>query len=72
MLILEAFTINQLERTSGGPKIAELLFTKDQIGDDFKNIQTIEINETQILLDEGPFHYGLADIIQYCGIKSKP
>jgi len=72
MLILEAFTINQLERTSGGPKIAELLFTADQIGDDFKNLQTIELKETQILLDEGPFHYGLADIIQYCGIKSKP
>ena len=72
MVILEAFTINQLERTSGGPKIAELLFTADQIGDDFKNLQTIEIQETQILLDEGPFHYGLVDIIQYCGIKSKP
>ena len=71
-LLLEAFTINQLERNSGGPKNAELLFTANQIGDDFKNLQTIELIETQVLLDEGPLHKGLADVIRFCGTKSKP
>jgi hypothetical protein len=63
-LILEAFTINQLPRNSGGPKTVELLFTSDQIRSDFCHLSEIEISETQIILDEGQLHQGLADVIQ--------
>ncbi len=64
ILILEAFSINQLTRNSGGPKSLELLFTPDQIKNDFTNLTDVEIVETHINLDEGPLHQGLAEIIQ--------
>jgi hypothetical protein len=63
-LILEAFTINQLSRSSGGPKIPELLFTNDQLKNDFINTIELEILETQVILDEGSLHHGVADVIR--------
>jgi|APIni6443716594_1056825.scaffolds.fasta_scaffold06368_2 2-polyprenyl-3-methyl-5-hydroxy-6-metoxy-1,4-benzoquinol methylase len=63
-LILEAFTINQLTRSSGGPKVLDLLFTSDQIKNDFNDFPEVEILETQVILDEGPLHQGLADVIR--------
>jgi len=68
-LILEAFTPNQLPRTSGGPKIAELLYTKEQIENDFASIETKLLQETQVNLNEGQLHQGLADVIQFLGYK---
>jgi 2-polyprenyl-3-methyl-5-hydroxy-6-metoxy-1,4-benzoquinol methylase len=70
-LIVEAFSINQLQRTSGGPKTHELLFTADQIKNDFLHLSQVEISETQVLLDEGPLHQGLADVIRFTGHKSQ-
>jgi SAM-dependent methyltransferase len=63
-LILEAFTVDQLNRASGGPKIAGLLFTTDQIKKDFSAFSEVEILETQVILDEGPLHQGIADVIR--------
>jgi len=64
ILVLEAFTVNQLSRTSGGPKITELLFTSDQLKNDFINTSELEILETQVILDEGPLHQGIAEVLQ--------
>jgi hypothetical protein len=69
-LILEAFSANQLSRNSGGPKTTELLFTKEQIENDFKNLALATLFETEVILDEGPLHQGLADVIQFVGLKS--
>lgn len=68
-IILEAFSINQLPRSSGGPKVAELLFTKEMIAKDFTNLEIINLTETQIQINEGPLHQGLADVIQLIGHK---
>lgn len=64
ILILEAFSIDQLNRTSGGPKVSELLFTDGQIKNDFNTCAEVEILETQVFLDEGPLHQGIADVIR--------
>lgn len=64
ILVLEAFTVNQLSRNSGGPKMAELLFTSDQLKIDFINTSELEILETQVILDEGPLHQGIAEVLQ--------
>jgi SAM-dependent methyltransferase len=68
-LILHAFTVNQLPRTSGGPKTAELLFSKELLEQDFKNSDIIELKETQVQLEEGQLHQGLADVVQLIGRK---
>jgi 2-polyprenyl-3-methyl-5-hydroxy-6-metoxy-1,4-benzoquinol methylase len=68
-LLLEAFTLNQLPRTSGGPKTAELLFLEEQVTSDFKDLIFAEFAETQTTLDEGPLHQGVADVIQLTAFK---
>jgi 2-polyprenyl-3-methyl-5-hydroxy-6-metoxy-1,4-benzoquinol methylase len=68
-LLLEAFTLNQLPRTSGGPKTAELLFLEEQITSDFKDLIFTTFAETQSMLNEGPLHQGLADVFQLTAIK---
>jgi len=70
ILILQAFTINQLPRNSGGPKTADLLFTKNLIEKDFDTLINLDINEVKVELDEGPLHQGLADVIQLTARKS--
>lgn len=69
-LILQAFTTNQLPRSSGGPKTADLLFTREMIQQDFDTLLSQELSELQIILDEGPLHQGLADVIQLTARKS--
>ncbi len=69
ILILEAFTRNQMPRTSGGPKNLQLLFEAEEIRSDFAGMEFIEFSETQVILDEGPLHQGLADVIRFLGRK---
>jgi SAM-dependent methyltransferase len=69
MLILQAFSLNQLPLTSGGPKTAGLLFTKELIESDFKKLTSVNLSETQVFLDEGPLHQGSADVIQLVAQK---
>ncbi|MEI8047672.1 MAG: class I SAM-dependent methyltransferase [Bacteroidota bacterium] len=68
-LILEAFSVSQLTRASGGPRTADLLFTSELIENDFINLSETKISETQIILNEGLLHQGLADVIQFSGRK---
>jgi SAM-dependent methyltransferase len=70
IILLEAFTKNQFPRTSGGPKDLELLFEPGDIRSDFAELELLEFAETQVVLDEGPLHQGLADVVQL--ITRKP
>lgn len=70
-LILEAFSVNQMTRGSGGPKNMDFLFTTDQIKNDFAGLSEIEIRETQVILNEGELHQGIADVIRLTGYKPK-
>lgn len=64
-LILEAFTKDQLQNTSGGPKDPNFLL-------DHKTVQSIHFKHAHLLsiytqcveLDEGPFHQGSAHVIR--------
>jgi SAM-dependent methyltransferase len=69
-IILEAFNPDQLRNNSGGPKDISMLYTKEMLSDDFRDLN-IEILETlQTNLDEGPLHNGKANVIRLVGSKS--
>jgi 2-polyprenyl-3-methyl-5-hydroxy-6-metoxy-1,4-benzoquinol methylase len=70
ILLLEAFTKKQLPRTSGGPKNLELLFDAQELKLDFSDIEMISFDETQVILDEGPLHQGLADVVRVIARKN--
>jgi SAM-dependent methyltransferase len=65
LIILEGFNQNQLGLSSGGPKNKDWLFDKMTLSDDFKELVILENAEKQRVLNEGPLHQGVAEVIQF-------
>lgn len=70
-LILEAFHKDQINNNTGGPKSLEMLFDEKNLENDFISLETTMLEKREIILDEGPFHQGPADIVRYIGTKPK-
>jgi 2-polyprenyl-3-methyl-5-hydroxy-6-metoxy-1,4-benzoquinol methylase len=69
-LLLEGFNKRQLSFTSGGPKHVEWLFSSEILAADFQSLH-IQLNEEkQRVLNEGPLHQGMAEVIQFCATKT--
>lgn len=69
IIILEGFTKEQMPRTSGGPKNLDLLFDADVLRADFNGLEFLTFARQQTILDEGPLHQGLADVIRIVAKK---
>ena len=63
IVIIEAFTPAQLRHSSGGPKEVQLLSTADILRQDFAIAEMLELEETEIQLDEGHGHRGTAAVV---------
>lgn len=70
MLIMEAFSKEQIHNQSGGPKVIEQLYSITELRHDFERLDIIELEEVEIELDEGLFHQGRASVIRLCAKKS--
>ena len=68
-LILEAFHKEQLKNDTGGPKSPDMLFDEQILSSDFATFETLLLEKQEIVLNEGPFHQGLASVIRFLGIK---
>lgn len=73
-IILEGFSKNHLEvnlanKYSMGPQNKEMLFSIDEIKDEFSNFQIVELLEKQVILNEGVYHKGLGSVIRFFGKK---
>ncbi|MFY7732724.1 MAG: class I SAM-dependent methyltransferase [Bacteroidia bacterium] len=71
LVVMEAFNPNQLKNTSGGPKDLTMLYTKEIMTDDFKDLMAQQISTETIELNEGKYHIGKADVIRFVGKKIK-
>ena len=69
ILILEGFSKKQINNISGGPRDINMLFSKDELQSDFGFFSELTITEADYILDEGPFHQGIASVIRVKGIK---
>jgi len=69
VIICEVFSKNQLGKTSGGPKVSDLLYSLDEITGIFKGLETISLEECSVILNEGILHQGEAIVIRYVGKK---
>jgi hypothetical protein len=69
MICLEAFHVDQIGLNSGGPKSVEMLMQVEQLSEDFNELEIMHIAKTQRILDEGPFHRGLAILVQLIAQK---
>ena len=70
VLIMEAFTKDQLQYPSGGPPIEDALFSAELLQQDFShaNIETLE--ESVVELAEGKYHVGPGSVVRL--ILEKP
>jgi len=64
LLILEAFTPDQLQYRSGGPAVAEMLYTPDQLRLDFAGGEILLLEEIVTELVEGRYHRGPAAVVR--------
>lgn len=70
VLILEAFTRDQLQYSSGGPRDVSMLYTQHDVHSDFSGLQLTKAMEELVELQEGEFHKGKAAIVRLTGIKA--
>ena len=69
-LIMESFTPDQLNYSSGGPPVLEMLYTVDMVRDDFKLLEIQQLEECITSLDEGKYHCGDGAVVRLQAIKS--
>jgi SAM-dependent methyltransferase len=64
VLILEAFTPDQLHYNSGGPPVAEMLYTPDMLRIDFAGTEILHLDERVTELAEGKYHRGPGAVVR--------
>jgi hypothetical protein len=70
MLILEAFSKEQINNNTGGPRESSLLYTIKDILSDFSDLTVIESDEIEMELEEGQYHRGKSNIIRLLAKKA--
>lgn len=68
-IIIEVFEKDQIEKTSGGPKDPELLYSLEDIVNEFSELDFQQLSKEVIELQEGKYHKGEAVVIRFTGTK---
>ncbi len=68
-LIMEIFSTHQLAYNSGGPKDPQLLYSVDELAEDFNTLNVSVFLEEIIHLNEDAFHQGPASVIRLVATK---
>ncbi len=69
IILLEAYSMSQLPRNTGGPKDPDMLMTAANIVKEFPNCDVLLCHEIERDVVEGQFHTGLASVVQFIGKK---
>jgi SAM-dependent methyltransferase len=68
-IIIESFSKNQLRYASGGPRDEGLLYSAEDLKNDFSGLDIVSLSEEDIILNEGPFHQGKASVVRMIAHK---
>jgi SAM-dependent methyltransferase len=69
-ILLEGFSKDQLDYGTGGPPSVEMLFSEEELANDFEDLIPVQMKKEVVSLDEGLYHKGLASVIR-CVFKKK-
>ncbi|MBC2604677.1 SAM-dependent methyltransferase [Pelagicoccus albus] len=69
IFILEGYTPEQLKLGTGGPPVADLMHTLDQLKDELSGLEILHAQEVKREVIEGTFHTGMASVVQFVGRK---
>jgi len=71
MVIFEGFAKKQLEFNTGGPRNLGMLFSKEEIWEDFSTqMQELNVLELETKINEGEFHQGISQVIRFVARKN--
>lgn len=68
-LLLESYSLHQLQRNTGGPKDIDLLMSIEKIQTEFPHLNPVRLCEVEREVVEGKLHTGMASVVQFIGIK---
>ncbi len=63
-IILEAFTPQQVKHTSGGPRDPVMLYSIDDLREDFSAARVELLEESEVHLEEGKYHRGTGAVVR--------
>jgi hypothetical protein len=69
LALIEGYGLKQIEYKTGGPGIAEQLYTKPMLQEAFGDFASIEIEEYDAALSEGDHHVGMSALVDLVGRK---
>jgi 2-polyprenyl-3-methyl-5-hydroxy-6-metoxy-1,4-benzoquinol methylase len=64
VVLLEAYTPNQIGRGTGGPQVADMLMSEETLRDEFAGLEITLLQETVRDVVEGNGHTGTAAVVQ--------
>src|SRR5690606_18674825 len=65
IVLLEAYSENQLSKNTGGPKDIDMLMSVEKLHKEFPNLRPVLIREIDREVNEGEGHTGMAPVVQY-------
>lgn len=68
-LILEVYEKKQLGKNSGGPQNIDMLYSKEELQDDFSKMKIISLEKKIITLNESEHHRGEAVVLRLIAVK---
>ncbi len=68
-IILEVYAKEQLGKDSGGPQNYDMLYSPEEIEENFRGLKTEKLTKEFVHLNESKYHSGEAAVIRYIGKK---
>lgn len=68
-VILEAFSKEQINNDTGGPKDLNMLYSVEEIKEDFSHLSELKVWKEELVLNEGNLHKGKSSVIRLIGRK---
>ena len=68
-IIFECFEKEQINNSTGGPKNVELLYSLEDIVNEFIDLDFEKLSKEKVILTEGAGHNGPAMVIRFVGVK---
>jgi 2-polyprenyl-3-methyl-5-hydroxy-6-metoxy-1,4-benzoquinol methylase len=72
IVIFEAFSKNHLtlnNEKAGGPKDINMLFSVEEVQNDFSDFEVHYLKEEEVELSEGLYHNGISSVVRFVGRK---
>lgn len=70
VLVLEAYTPDQLQHRTGGPPVAEMMMTLEGLRDELAGLELVIGREVVREVHEGKYHHGTAATVQILGRRA--